>query len=116
MVIQEEEEIRVGKIEIDNDYKDVFLTATGIPNRDELFNSSSNLRITDRNEEQLSSRFREIKQSLDVPSLIEKIKSRSSCNVGKNLKCKIISPKMSQIPSKTKLTATLAEGETIEPK
>jgi hypothetical protein len=44
MVIrEEEEEIRVGKIELDNnDYKDVFLTATGIPNRDQcdqLFNS-----------------------------------------------------------------------------
>jgi hypothetical protein len=81
--------------------------------------SQSNKGFTDRNEEQLTSRFREIKDRIDMPSLVDKIKSRSSSNVVKSMKCKIVPlpTKLSLAHSKVKLNlpSSLTVDETFAP-
>ena len=44
-----------------------------------------------------------MKQGIDMPALIDKIKSRSSNNVGKSMKFKVVTPKLSTVQSRAKL-------------
>lgn len=64
--------------------------------------SGANL-YTERNEALVTNRYRELRESLDVPSLVDKIKTRSSSNVVKSLKVKVVHQKKLSSNARSKL-------------